>query len=579
MTSTVNSKTTKKKATKATKKPSTNGKTTKASTTKKKATTRSKATSANGKANRTANNLKAATEPLMRSDRLALEVPLDRCHPDPRNRKVTTADITERAESIKEEGLLQPILVRPDADLPDGHYRIVFGETRWLACKKLKRPTIDAEIKEMTAAEALKKMTAENAERKDLNDIQKAEKIVMLCKPETEGGAGMTRADAAGLVGLGSGGAASNLVRLLELPKPIQTLIAAGEIPQTHARELLKVDAEFWKLKAVDKKSKGSAGKSAIEFFKEVVADFQTHGTPPRDEFVNEAINDSLFQDIDRATFKPTEAQRKELKIIKVPNWRGELEEVATNLKLFWELENAAREKREGRNASNRGKASKKDETADGKPLTAAEKKAIENERRKRYKAQVDKWIQRFKRYSLAFEFTDWDDPRVVRLVCWASNWYSGGKFCALFKRVLKELRMKIPSGNQWEGSWLYKLLAVGTNAKDPNHCVLACVASELFWPEDIETNWEEIPPAIVNSLGKEYKINAAQMWATLVEDRDDQPSRKLLESFFKIHSADQLDEILKDNGVTLASGGTKGARVNKLMAMEKIKLPKIVKF
>ena len=146
--------------------------------------------------------------------------------------------LAELASSIKEQGLLQPILVRPIA-LHNGaqHYEIIAGERRFRAAQMAGLIEVPVLVKDVddqtTAAMAL----IENMQREDLNPLEEAQGIHRLITDFS-----FTHEQAALSVGR-SRSAVSNLLRLLNLAKPVQTMLMAGDIDMGHARALLAVDA------------------------------------------------------------------------------------------------------------------------------------------------------------------------------------------------------------------------------------------------------------------------------------------------------------------------------------------------
>ncbi|PFH09659.1 ParB family chromosome partitioning protein [Collimonas sp. PA-H2] len=146
--------------------------------------------------------------------------------------------LAELASSIKEQGLLQPILVRPIA-LHNGaqHYEIIAGERRFRAAQMAGLIEVPVLVKDVddqtTAAMAL----IENMQREDLNPLEEAQGIHRLITDFS-----FTHEQAAVSVGR-SRSAVSNLLRLLNLAKPVQTMLMAGDIDMGHARALLAVDA------------------------------------------------------------------------------------------------------------------------------------------------------------------------------------------------------------------------------------------------------------------------------------------------------------------------------------------------
>jgi ParB family chromosome partitioning protein len=142
--------------------------------------------------------------------------------------------LEELSVSIKEHGILQPLLVRE----VDGKYELIAGERRFRAASKAKLKEVPVLIKEVTDKEALELALIENLQREDLNIIEEA-KGYRLLGDEFD----LTQEEIADRVGKGRATVA-NALRLLELPPSIQTQLSEQKISQGHAKVLLGVDIE-----------------------------------------------------------------------------------------------------------------------------------------------------------------------------------------------------------------------------------------------------------------------------------------------------------------------------------------------
>jgi ParB family chromosome partitioning protein len=138
--------------------------------------------------------------------------------------------IAELAESIKAQGVIQPILARP---LGDGHFEIIAGERRWRAARLAGLDSVPVLVREVRDDLALAMALIENIQREDLNPMEEAAGIQRLVDEF-----GMTHEAAAEAVGR-SRSAVSNLLRLLSLVKPVQELILHGKLDMGHGRALL----------------------------------------------------------------------------------------------------------------------------------------------------------------------------------------------------------------------------------------------------------------------------------------------------------------------------------------------------
>ncbi len=143
----------------------------------------------------------------------------------------------ELAESIKAQGIMQPILVRRLSAGPnDGKYEIIAGERRFRAAKLAGLDSVPVLVRDVPDEAAAAMSLIENIQREDLNPLEEAQGLSRLVKEF-----GLTHELAAQAVGR-SRSAASNLLRLLNLADPVQTMLMAGDIDMGHARALLTLD-------------------------------------------------------------------------------------------------------------------------------------------------------------------------------------------------------------------------------------------------------------------------------------------------------------------------------------------------
>jgi len=151
----------------------------------------------------------------------------------PRTR-IDPESLTELAGSIKSQGVMQPILVRP---LEAGRYEIVAGERRWRAARMAGLATVPALVREVPDRNALAMALIENLQREDLNFLEEAAGVKRLIEEF-----GMTHGEAAEALGR-SRAAVTNALRLLELAPPVQELVREGKLDMGHARALLALPA------------------------------------------------------------------------------------------------------------------------------------------------------------------------------------------------------------------------------------------------------------------------------------------------------------------------------------------------
>ena len=144
----------------------------------------------------------------------------------------------ELAESIKAQGIMQPILVRRlDSGANAGQYEIIAGERRFRAAKLAGLDSVPVLVRDVPDEAAAAMALIENMQREDLNPLEEAQGLSRLVREF-----GLTHEQAAQAVGR-SRSAASNLLRLLNLAEPVQTMLMAGDIDMGHARALLAVDS------------------------------------------------------------------------------------------------------------------------------------------------------------------------------------------------------------------------------------------------------------------------------------------------------------------------------------------------
>jgi len=143
----------------------------------------------------------------------------------------------ELAESIKAQGIMQPILVRQLTDgVNAGQYEIIAGERRFRASKLAGLDKVPVLVRDVPNEAAAAMALIENIQREDLNPLEEAQGLQRLIREF-----GLTHEAAAQAVGR-SRSAASNLLRLLNLAEPVQTMLMAGDLDMGHARALLALD-------------------------------------------------------------------------------------------------------------------------------------------------------------------------------------------------------------------------------------------------------------------------------------------------------------------------------------------------
>ena len=164
------------------------------------------------------------------------ELPLDRITPNPLQPRVhfDTDSLAELVHSIREVGLLQPVVVREvEADAQGPRYELVMGERRWRACQEAATGTIPAIVRDTADDDMLRDALLENLHRQSLNPLEEAAAYAQLLAEF-----GATHEELAQRIGR-SRPQISNTIRLLQLPAPVQRRVAAGVLSAGHARAIL----------------------------------------------------------------------------------------------------------------------------------------------------------------------------------------------------------------------------------------------------------------------------------------------------------------------------------------------------
>lgn len=165
-------------------------------------------------------------------------IPLELVHPNPHQPRQTfnQTDLAELEQSIREKGILQPILVRPLA-AGEGAYEIVAGERRWRAAQLAGLTVIPALVRALSDDRAYEIAIVENVQREDLNPLEEAQAYHLLTQRF-----GHTQDRIAATIGK-SRSHVANMLRLVQLPGPVRDHVLAGRLTAGHARALLTAEA------------------------------------------------------------------------------------------------------------------------------------------------------------------------------------------------------------------------------------------------------------------------------------------------------------------------------------------------
>ena len=178
------------------------------------------------------------------------KLPIDQLQPgkyQPR-RDMDEGKLAELAESIKAQGIIQPILVR---QIEGGSYEIIAGERRWRASRLAGLDEVPVVVRELEDRTVIAMALIENIQREDLNPLEEAQSLQRLINEFS-----LTHAEAAEAVGR-SRAAVSNLLRLLELPPAIRALLEARRLEMGHARALLTLSPDLASKLASDAAEQG----------------------------------------------------------------------------------------------------------------------------------------------------------------------------------------------------------------------------------------------------------------------------------------------------------------------------------
>ena len=164
----------------------------------------------------------------------AKRVPIELVHPNPRNprKQFGEADLSDLAQSIREKGVVQPILVRP-AKGQANHYEIIAGERRWRASQRAGQHEIPVVVQDVSDKEALELAIIENVQRADLNPLEEAFGYEQLIAEF-----GYTQQDLGQVIGK-SRSHVANTLRLLKLPETVKDHLREGRLTAGHARALI----------------------------------------------------------------------------------------------------------------------------------------------------------------------------------------------------------------------------------------------------------------------------------------------------------------------------------------------------
>lgn len=208
-------------------------------------------------------------------DAVYREISPDRIEPNPKQPRqyFDDAALAELVHSIREFGLMQPIVVR---GLPGDRYQLIMGERRWRACQEAGLETIPAIVRETTDDALLRDALLENIHRVQLNPLEEAAAYQQLLEEF-----GVTQEELANRLGR-SRPVVTNMIRLLKLPIPVQRRVAAGVLSAGHARALLGLEGgpEAQEMLAARIVAEGLSVRSTEEAVKLANRELENVGSP-----------------------------------------------------------------------------------------------------------------------------------------------------------------------------------------------------------------------------------------------------------------------------------------------------------
>lgn len=199
--------------------------------------------------------------------------PIENLRPNPRNprRTFTETELQELTDSIKERGIIQPIIVR---ETGDNSFEIIAGERRWRAAQRAGLHEVPIAIVEATDAQSLEFAIIENVQRADLNPIEEAAGYLALMEQLHH-----TQEEVAQIVGK-SRPYIANLVRLTKLSEPVKALIREGKLSAGHARLLVgqpnaleiaeEVIEKGWSVRQLEQDMREDGARQAREITREI---------------------------------------------------------------------------------------------------------------------------------------------------------------------------------------------------------------------------------------------------------------------------------------------------------------------
>jgi ParB family chromosome partitioning protein len=219
---------------------------------------------------------------------------------------MSTESLGELAESIKSQGVIQPIVVRA---ITTGCYEIIAGERRWRAAELAGLKEIPALIRDIPDEAAIAIALIENIQRENLNAIEEAMALQRLSQEFA-----LTHQQIASIVGK-SRATISNLLRLLILPPDIKHMVEKGELEMGHARALLSLDAKRQSQVARRIVLKGMSVRKAELYIRQLMSSFPIHDRPEKNSHLLDIEKDLSERLGIRVTIKASDEHKGKVTI------------------------------------------------------------------------------------------------------------------------------------------------------------------------------------------------------------------------------------------------------------------------
>ncbi len=231
----------------------------------------------------------AAPEPEVEKGESIRQVSRSAIIPSPLQPRKTfrPAELTELVDSIRERGIIQPLIVR----LVNGKYELIAGERRWRASAEAGLETLPVIVREASNRDVLELALIENLQRADLSPIEEAEAYARLMKEFS-----LTQEQVAQQVGKGRV-AVANAVRLLVLPEQIRAWVSSGDLTVGHAKVLLSLDRAEEQLLAAERVRKEHLTVRATE---RLVASMRSGPPSPTRRKAAAPDSEAIFADLEK---------------------------------------------------------------------------------------------------------------------------------------------------------------------------------------------------------------------------------------------------------------------------------------